>query len=71
MELGENVYVGLCIIRPKHHAIEACAWVGAYLQTLLTSALGKIRSTCFNLDHLIRRKKLSLPSSCHWKFSWT
>ena len=41
MELGENVYVGLCIIRPKHHAIEACAWVGAYLQTFLTSALGK------------------------------
>ena len=65
MELGENVYVCLCIIRPKHQAMEACARMAAYLQTFLSSALGKEESTCFSLDHLIRRKKLPLPSSCH------
>jgi hypothetical protein len=41
MELGENVYVCLCIIRSKHQAMEACARMAAYLQTFLTTALGK------------------------------
>jgi len=41
MESGENVYVCLCIIRPKHQVMENCARMAAYLQTFLTSVLGK------------------------------
>jgi len=41
MELGQNVCVCLCVIRPKHQAMEACARIAANLQTFLTSALGK------------------------------
>jgi hypothetical protein len=36
MELGEKVYVCLCIVRPKHQVMETCARKAAYLQPFLT-----------------------------------
>ena len=61
MELGENVYVCLYIISPKHQAMETYARMTAYLQAFLTSPLGKENRHVLVWTNLLAEKSSPYP----------